>query len=84
MTELSASDAAYSLRDKETNLLQHADNDGYNVSFIPLIFLLWPIHSEIFFRRKYFVLNRLFLKVGAWNKSFLFHWFLLMTAVLIF
>ncbi len=26
MTELLASDAAYSLRDKETNLLQHADN----------------------------------------------------------
>ncbi len=32
----------------------------------------------------YLVLNRLFLKVGAWNKIILFNWFLLMTAVLIF
>ncbi len=33
----------------------------------------------------YFVLNRLFFKVSAWNKSFFFlHWFLFMTAVIIF
>ncbi len=31
MTELLASDAAYSLRQRETNLLQHADDDiGYS------------------------------------------------------
>ncbi len=36
----------------------------------PLIFILWPIHSEKKWEETYFVLNGLFFKVGVWNKSF--------------
>ncbi len=45
MTELLASDAAYSLRDGSTST--YADNgisySGFNLF---AIFLLWPVHSE--------------------------------------
>ncbi len=40
-------------------------------SMAPLIFLLWPIHSEKM-RRNTFCVKQVVLKVGAWNKSFFY------------
>ncbi len=70
MTKLSAS--AYSLRDDERRISTYADNDiGYTCFHLfPLYFSCGPYLVKKW-EEAYFVLNRLFLKVGAWNKSFL-------------
>ncbi len=66
MTEHSASDATYSLRDKETNLHQHVDN-GIAYSRFHLFPLYVSCGPYILKKREemYLVLNMLFLKVGA-------------------